>query len=133
MDREQLFFKIREILVDQFEVEESIISLDANLYEELEIDSIDAVDLMVQIKELTGKKIRDLLHGLSVYCLFWNQVPATKFFRLGFDSAPGAEVWRAGSPRASDIVPRADNFLWICGCNDGIEKHSDVVALPGLG
>jgi acyl carrier protein len=58
MDREQLFFKIREILVDQFEVEESIISLDANLYEELEIDSIDAVDLMVQIKELTGKKIQ---------------------------------------------------------------------------
>jgi acyl carrier protein len=57
MDREQLFIKIREILVDQFEVEESIISLDANLYEELEIDSIDAVDLMVQIKELTGKKI----------------------------------------------------------------------------
>ena len=57
MDREQLFFKIREIMVDQFEVEESIISLDANLYEELEIDSIDAVDLMVHIKELTGKKI----------------------------------------------------------------------------
>ncbi len=57
MDREQLFLKIREILVDQFEVNEAIISLDANLYEELEIDSIDAVDLMVQIKELTGKKI----------------------------------------------------------------------------
>ena len=57
MDREQLFFKIREILIDQFEVEESIISPDANLYEELVIDSIDAVDLMVQIKELTGKKI----------------------------------------------------------------------------
>jgi len=31
--------------------------MDANLYEELEIDSIDAVDLMVQLKELTGKKI----------------------------------------------------------------------------
>ena len=57
MDREQLFFKIREIMVDQFEVEESIISLDANLYEELEIDSIDAVDLLVQLKELTGRKI----------------------------------------------------------------------------
>jgi acyl carrier protein len=57
MDREQLFLEIRQILVDQFEIEESIISLDANLYAELEIDSIDAVDLMVQIKELTGKKI----------------------------------------------------------------------------
>jgi len=57
MDSELLFGKIKEILVDQLEVDESIITLDANLYEELEIDSIDAVDLMVQIKELTGKKI----------------------------------------------------------------------------
>jgi acyl carrier protein len=31
--------------------------MDANLYDELEIDSIDAVDLLVQLKELTGKKI----------------------------------------------------------------------------
>lgn len=57
MDTEQLFSKIREILVDQFDVEESSVSMDANLYEELEIDSIDAVDLLVQIKELTGVKI----------------------------------------------------------------------------
>jgi acyl carrier protein len=57
MDKEQLFFRIREILVDQFEIEQSNVTLDANLYEELEIDSIDTVDLMVQIKELTGKKI----------------------------------------------------------------------------
>jgi len=57
MDNDQLFIKIREILVDQLEIDESIVTLDANLYEELEIDSIDAVDLMVHIKELTGKKI----------------------------------------------------------------------------
>ena len=57
MDKEHLFFRIREILVDQFEIEQSNVTLDANLYEELEIDSIDAVDLMVQLKEITGKKI----------------------------------------------------------------------------
>ena len=57
MNRDQLYHKIREILIDQFEVEESIVTLDANLYEELEIDSIDAVDLMVHVKELTGQKI----------------------------------------------------------------------------
>jgi len=57
VDKEHLYLKIREILVDQFEVEESVIAMDANLYEELAIDSIDAVDLMVQLKELTGKKI----------------------------------------------------------------------------
>ena len=56
MDKEQLFLKIRGILVDQFEVDESSVSMDANLYEELQIDSIDAVDLLVQIKEITGTK-----------------------------------------------------------------------------
>ena len=57
MDNEELYARIKGILVDQFEVDEAAISLDANLYEELEIDSIDAVDLLVQLKELTGKKI----------------------------------------------------------------------------
>jgi acyl carrier protein len=57
MTKEQLFEQIKRILVERFEVEESLISMDANLYEELEIDSIDAVDLLVYLKEVTGKKI----------------------------------------------------------------------------
>jgi len=57
MDRDRLYLKIKDILVDQFEVDESKVSMHADLYEELEIDSIDAVDLMVQLKEMTGKKI----------------------------------------------------------------------------
>jgi len=51
--------------------------MDANLYEELEIDSIDAVDLLVQLKEVTGQKIapetfkevrsiRDVLNAIAV-------------------------------------------------------------------
>ena len=57
MDSEELYLKIRAILIEQLDVDESIVSLDANLYEELQIDSIDAVDLLVQLKELTGIKI----------------------------------------------------------------------------
>ena len=57
MDNEELYMKIRAILIEQLDVDESIVSLDANLYEELQIDSIDAVDLLVQLKELTGIKI----------------------------------------------------------------------------
>ena len=57
MDKQSLFNALKMVLVEQFDVEEDIISLDTNLYVELEIDSIDAVDLMVHIKELTGKKI----------------------------------------------------------------------------
>lgn len=57
MDDSQIYSKIKDVLVNQFEVDESIVSMDADLYEELEIDSIDAVDLMVQLTEFTGKKI----------------------------------------------------------------------------
>lgn len=57
MDSDELFLRIKGILVDQFEVDPAAVTLDANLYEELEIDSIDAVDLLVQLKEMTGKKI----------------------------------------------------------------------------
>jgi acyl carrier protein len=76
MDSEELYLRIREILIEQFDVDESNVSLDANLYDELQIDSIDAVDLLVQIKELTGVKItpevfrevrtiRDVLNALT--------------------------------------------------------------------
>ena len=36
----------------------SKITLDANLYSDLDIDSIDAVDLAVRLKELTGKRMQ---------------------------------------------------------------------------
>lgn len=57
MDKNELYDQLKNILVDQFELDESSISPEANLYDELELDSIDAVDLLVQLKNLTGKKI----------------------------------------------------------------------------
>lgn len=55
-------------MVDLFEIEERAISPNANLYEDLDIDSIDAVDLMVKLKEFTGKKIQpdDFKHVRTV-------------------------------------------------------------------
>ncbi|MBQ4839053.1 MULTISPECIES: acyl carrier protein [Pseudoalteromonas] len=55
--REDLFKKLSEILVEEFEIEEDSIKPDANLYDELDLDSIDAVDLVVKLREMTGKKI----------------------------------------------------------------------------
>jgi acyl carrier protein len=57
MERNELYGQLRNILIDQFELDEASISPDANLYDELELDSIDAVDLLVQLKNITGKKI----------------------------------------------------------------------------
>jgi acyl carrier protein len=55
--REDIFATLRDALVELFELDAERISLQANLYEDLEIDSIDAVDLIDHIKRQTGKKI----------------------------------------------------------------------------
>jgi len=57
MTNEELFIMLSDILVEDFEVEAEDLSLDANLYEDLDLDSIDAVDLVVKLREKTGKKI----------------------------------------------------------------------------
>lgn len=55
--REDIFNILRDALVELFELEPTSISLESNLYQDLEIDSIDAVDLIDHIKRQTGKKI----------------------------------------------------------------------------
>lgn len=54
---DDIFVMLKDVLVEDFEIDEGDISLEANLYEELDLDSIDAVDLVVKLRELTGKKI----------------------------------------------------------------------------
>lgn len=56
--KDEVFVELREILVELFELEEASVTLEATLYDELDIDSIDAVDLVVKLKEVTGKKIQ---------------------------------------------------------------------------
>ncbi|MCU1725722.1 acyl carrier protein [Pseudomonas sp. 7P_10.2_Bac1] len=55
--REDIFNILRDALVELFELEPERVTLEANLYQDLEIDSIDAVDLIDHIKRKTGKKI----------------------------------------------------------------------------
>lgn len=55
--REDIFNTLRDALVELFELDPARVTLDANLYDDLEIDSIDAVDLIDHIKRQTGKKI----------------------------------------------------------------------------
>ena len=57
MNKEKIFNSLKDIFVEMFELEESDITLSANLYEDLDIDSIDAVDLVIRLKEWTGEKV----------------------------------------------------------------------------
>ncbi|WP_159566186.1 acyl carrier protein [Budvicia diplopodorum] len=57
MDKQQIFQEISSIMVKLFELDAQDIKLDSKLYEDLELDSIDAVDLVVHLQKMTGKKI----------------------------------------------------------------------------
>lgn len=56
--REEIFEYLKGVLVELFELKPEQIVPEANLYTELDIDSIDAVDLILRLKELTGRKIQ---------------------------------------------------------------------------
>lgn len=56
-NKEEIYLKVVSIFEELFEIEVQRISLEANLYQDLDIDSIDAVDLVVELKKMTGKKI----------------------------------------------------------------------------
>lgn len=56
--REDIFNHLRDVLVELFELQPEQITLAANLYQDLDIDSIDAVDLILKLKEYTGQKIQ---------------------------------------------------------------------------
>lgn len=58
LSREELFDKLREHLEEMFEVPREKIKPEARLYEDLDLDSIDAVDLVVKLQELTGKRLK---------------------------------------------------------------------------
>jgi acyl carrier protein len=55
---QEIFEQLRKVLNELFEIEPSQVTLEAHLYNDLEIDSIDTIDLILRLKELTGRKIQ---------------------------------------------------------------------------
>jgi acyl carrier protein len=56
--REDILAAIKTIMVELFELNADDITLDARLYEDLDFDSIDAIDMIVRLKEMTGKAVK---------------------------------------------------------------------------
>ena len=57
-NRDDILQLIRNIMQEMFEIEADEVTLEANLYEDLDFDSIDAVDMIVKLKEMTGKTLK---------------------------------------------------------------------------
>ena len=53
--KEEIFNKLKEVLEELFEIDPADVSLSSQLYTDLDLDSIDAVDLVIKLKEITGK------------------------------------------------------------------------------
>lgn len=57
-EQETIYQEVSELLTKLFEIAPEDISPEARLYEDLELDSIDAVDMIVHLQKKTGKKIK---------------------------------------------------------------------------
>ncbi|MGH1540340.1 MAG: acyl carrier protein [Arenicella sp.] len=55
--QEEIFNHTKHVMVELFELDEATLVPEANLYNDLDIDSIDAVDLMIELKRFVGKNI----------------------------------------------------------------------------
>lgn len=58
MTKDDIFQRIVSILHDTFDIAPERIHLSSTLGEDLDIDSIDAVDLIVQLKPLVGRRLQ---------------------------------------------------------------------------
>jgi acyl carrier protein len=58
MNRDELFTWVADLLAEMFELERDSLTPASNLYADLDIDSIDAVDLAVKLKQMTGQRLQ---------------------------------------------------------------------------
>ncbi len=58
MTKQELFDHLVVILHETFDIDSARIKPESRLYEDLDIDSIDAVDLLVKLKPIVGKRLQ---------------------------------------------------------------------------
>jgi acyl carrier protein len=57
MSKDEIFGRVRDTMVELFELDAAAITLDAHLIEDLDLDSIDAIDMAARLQELTGRRV----------------------------------------------------------------------------
>ena len=57
MTENEIFEFLKNVLTVYFEIDANKITMDARLNEDLDVDSIDAIDMMSYIKKETGREI----------------------------------------------------------------------------
>jgi acyl carrier protein len=58
LTEDEIYARLRQILSESFEIDPARITPQANLFQDLDLDSIDGVDLAIKLQEMTGKRIK---------------------------------------------------------------------------
>ena len=57
MTKDELYSKLKQILITDFDIDEALIKPEALINEDLELDSIDSVEMIVKVRPLLNNKI----------------------------------------------------------------------------
>lgn len=95
MTQAEIFAELRAILVELFQLEPERVEPDAQLFEELDLDSIDAVDLVARLQQFTGQRIdeasmRQIRTVSDLVELVAAQLSASRAVEPGSEAGPEA-------------------------------------------
>ena len=57
MDKEEILYKVEDVIVDFLAIDRALIKPETKLFEDLDFDSIDAIELILQLEEKYDEKI----------------------------------------------------------------------------
>lgn len=55
---DDILLRLKDVLHETFEIDPARVAPDTHLFTDLELDSIDAVDLAIQVQDMTGMRIK---------------------------------------------------------------------------
>ena len=58
LTKAEIFIKLQDVLAKTFQLDPAAITLEAHLSTDLDLDSIDAVELAIQLQEITGRRVK---------------------------------------------------------------------------
>ena len=57
MSKQEILAHLRGMMAELFELEAAAIHLDAHLVDDLDLDSIDAIDMAARLQQMTGRRV----------------------------------------------------------------------------
>ena len=122
MTRDEIFAQVRDLLAKSFEIDPAMIKPEALLFQELELDSIDAIDMVVQLQEWTGRYVpEESLRGIRTV----DDVVSLVEAHLAQGPAPAGAPSTPGAPSAVAAGSGADAAKAAAAAMSGAQSVKD--------